>query len=462
MGGIRSTLAFSAMLLLAMVLAACGSSSAPSPTPRATAAVATATLTPTAQPSSEAPAATTTLTPTVQPSSEAPARESPAALASRLAEESMTFLTTFTRDLSPRASGTEQERTAAEFLVEEFEAMGYRAKLQPFSFDLISSEALVMTQATEESEEFQSIPLTRSGMGRVSGVLANVGRGFEEDLPPGGLDGRIALIQRGVISFEEKVTRVANAGALAAVVFNNRAGLFRGSLTNEAGIPAIAISGDSGEAILELMAEGNVQAAVSVTQDTITSQNVIAEKPGSSDDSVVVLGGHHDTVPDVPGANDNGSGIATLITVAREVSESTYPFTLRFMGFGSEELGLLGSRSYVESLSAEERADIVAMLNFDALAAGDIMGVVGDSGLVSMVLEYGKEQGFDLERSFVPANASSDHASFQRAGIPVVFFLDQDFSRLHTPEDRLELVDPQSMGTFAAVAIALLDLLAGR
>ena len=114
----------------------------------------------------------------------------------------------------------------------------------------------------------------------------------------------------------------------------------------------------------------------------------------------MVLGGHYDTVPDVPGANDNGSGIATLLVIAREVSEISYPFTLRIIAFGSEELGLEGSRFYVDSLSPEEQKGTVAMLNFDALGSGEVLGVLGTFDLTTPVLQAAEENDIDAERRF--------------------------------------------------------------
>ena len=175
----------------------------------------------------------------------------------------------------------------------------------------------------------------------------------------------------------------------------------------------------------------------------------------------MVLGGHYDTVPDVPGANDNGSGIATLLVITREVSEISYPFTLRIIAFGSEELGLEGSRFYVDSLSPEEQKGTVAMLNFDALGSGEVLGVLGTFDLTTPVLQAAEENDIDAERRFnLGRDFGSDHSSFQRVGIPVVFFLADDFFRIHTPEDRLEFVQPELMGNAAALAIALLDILA--
>lgn len=445
--------------LLALVLAACGSTSTASQATQATAVPDLARSTSTAVPPRASPTPTTAPVATATPRSASRAftHAAAAALAPRLAAEAMDFLTTFTEQLSPRASGTDEERAAADFLAARLEAMGYETRLQPFTIDLPSSRV----RMGPEAQEVRSFPLTQSASGTVSSLLVDVGGAFEGDVPSQGLDGKIALVKRGETTFEEKVGRVADAGAVAAVIYNNADGPFRGAMLTPGRIPAVSISSESGQAILDLMAGGEIEVTVSVALELRDSQNVIAEKPGTAGDgTVVVLGGHYDTVPNVPGANDNGSGIATLVTIAGKLADKSYPFTMRFIGFGSEELGLLGSRFYVDSLSPEEQDSTVLMLNFDALAAGGAFGVLGEFDLTAKAMEYGREVGIDIERRFTLSGGSSDHASFQDAGIPVVFFFDDDFSRIHTSDDRLALVPAQQMGNAAVLAMFLTDSLA--
>ena len=74
--------------------------------------------------------------------------------------------------------------------------------------------------------------------------------------------------------------------------------------------------------------------------------------------------------------------------------------------------------------------------------------------------QIGEENGVRVEHRFGVAGASSDHASFSEAGIPVAFFVADDISRIHTSQDRLEFVQPKLMGESAALGIALLDILA--
>jgi Zn-dependent M28 family amino/carboxypeptidase len=213
------------------------------------------------------------------------------------------------------------------------------------------------------------------------------------------------------------------------------------------------------------MAGGEITATVSVVIEAHDSRNVIAELPGTADDGrVVVLGGHYDTVADTQGADDNGSGIATLITLAREVSQTQFPFTVRFIAFGSEEVGLFGSKHYVGSLSSDERQSIIAMLNFDVPGSGSVLEAIGSADLVDQAMQYADEHGLAVERgtSLELEGATSDHAPFSEVGIPVLFFPADDLSRINSPDDTIEFVNPELLGTAAALGLALLDSLAGR
>ncbi len=336
-------------------------------------------------------------------------------------------------------------------------------ELQPFTVDRFSTDPPTLLLQAPERRSIQGTPMRLSGLGAASGTMVDVGRAFAGDVPADGLEGKIALIERGIITFEQKISRVAEAGALAAVVYNNEPGGFGGQLGIQANIPAISISRESGADIKELMTGGEVTATVSVVIEASDSRNVIAELPGSSDDGrVVVLGGHYDTVPDTQGANDNGSGIAALITIARHISQMQFPFTVRFIAFGSEEIGLFGSRHYVGSLTEEERGSIIAMLNFDVPGSGEVVEAIGSADLVTQVTDYADEHDLAVEQgtSLELEGATSDHAPFSDAGIPTVFFPADDISRINSPADTLEFVEQELMGIAAVLGLALLDSLA--
>jgi len=431
--------------LLALLSAACGTSVAPTdaaiePSPSAAAAA------PASSPSSSATA-------TARTEQRVPA----------LRDTAWGYLVTLTNDHSPRESASGEELAAAEYLKAQFEALGYESRLQEFSFESVVTLRPFLEAGGVVATSTSAFPLTFSGAGDATARLVYAGKGFDEDLAGIDLEGAIVLFERGVLTFEEKVSRAADAGAAGVVVFNNDDGPFRGTLSNQADIPAISLSRERGLELVDALAAGDVTATLAVSYETLHSRNVVVEKPALGGGAAsVVLGGHYDTVPGVPGANDNGSGIATLLAMAEAVKDVPYPFVLRFIAFGSEELGLLGSKEYVASLTAEEREAVVAILNFDALGTSSAPGILASDDLAERVERLADALDIGLVRHFGLGNSSSDHAPFADAGIPFVFFLGDDFSRIHTAEDTLDHVDRALMDSAARLAIALLDDLAGR
>jgi len=373
----------------------------------------------------------------------------------------------FLEELGPRESATAQEAVAAEYLQDRFQESGYETEIQRFTIEDLALAGMGLRLDLPDPEEFAALPLERSGLGDVSGILTSVGLAMPRDLPVGGLEGRIAFAKRGVITFQAKAENIFAAGAVGLVIYNNVFGPFRGVLATQPDFPVISISRNDGEAIEDLLADSEIKALITLTTKDLPSQNVIAEKKGPGE-SVVVLGGHYDSVPGIAGANDNASGAAVLVTLARMLADVDLPFTIRIVPFGSEELGLLGSRFYVESLSENELENTKAMLNFDALGTGSGVSVFGDGDITALVSDIGDQVNVDVAVTLGLKGGSSDFASFWEAGVPYMMFFGDDVSRIHTERDTLEFVQAEMLGGAAAVAAALLqsqefaDLIASR
>ena len=133
------------------------------------------------------------------------------------------------------------------------------------------------------------------------------------------------------------------------------------------------------------------------------------------------------------------------------------PFTVRFIPFGSEELGLLGSGAYIDSLTDEEVARIAAMMNFDTLATGSELNILGARKFTSLGIDLGQSLDIPVARTSSPVGSSSDHATFEREGIPVIMFTAPDFSRIHTEQDTMEFVQADLLGDSARLALAMLQ-----
>ena len=440
----RHRLGLGFLTLLAVLLAACSGSFV---TPIAIVPIATPTAI-TADPATLPPGPSASATPM--------AEATPAPL-TRLSETAFAYLKELTDNHSPRESATDEELAAAKYLASLFESMGFSVEIQPFTVESVSEERSGLTVGGTGGGRLAGIPMNRSAPGEVSGILVPVGLAFDQDIPAQGLEGSIALAQRGIITFEEKVRQATNAGAIGVVVYNNAPGNFTGTLGSTSSIPVIGIAQEDGRRLERLISAGQVTAMLTVAVDVRSSQNVIAEKTGPGPE-VVVLGGHYDTIADIPGATDNGAGIAVLLTIAQELQEKSLPFGLRIIAFGSEELGLVGSRFYVDSLSTEEQRQLLAMLNFDALGNGRTTQVQGSSQLTGQVANIGDSADIAVMRVGGVAGASSDHASFNRIFTPNIMFASDDFSQIHTPNDTLNIVEPRLLGDAAALGIALLEV----
>ena len=453
----------SAMLaVIATVIAACGD--APDD--------ASAASSPTAQPVATAaaapqPTAVAEPSPTVAPTAtavvETPTPFPPNSEVERLAEKGMELLTRFTEEYSPRQSGTDGERAAAEFIGGYLEDLGYLVEYQPVEVEHIPWGGEFVSLTGDGRPDLRAIPLSMTGTGDVTGPLVYIGKAFNDEFPEEGLDGAIALIERGEITFEVKVNRAASAGALAAIIYNSERGNFRGALQSDGPIPAASLSREQGEEVLRLLEdEPGLQARVKIETVLLDSQNVIAELDDQVDEcGVVVLGGHYDSVADTEAAGDNGTGVVSLLVMAEELAKAhsegeSLPFAVRLVFFGVEEIGLYGSRHYVDELSGDEREEIAAMLNFDAMGKGDA-SMEGSAALADIAVEFAKDNGIALGRSPVTEGFGSDHASFLAVDIPALFFFGDDFSIINSPDDVLEEVDPSIMGTHMAVSLGMLQ-----
>ena len=453
----------SAMLaVIAVAVAACGDASddASVASPPTVQPVATATVAP-------QPAAAREPTPTVAPTptvvAETPTPYPPNPEVERLAERGMELLTRFTEEYSPRQSGTDGERAAAEFIGGYLEDLGYRVEYQPVEVEHIPWGDEFVSLAGEGRPELRAIPLSMTGMGDVTGPLVWVGKAFNDEFPEEGLDGAIALIERGEITFEVKVNRVAAAGAIAAIIYNSESGNFRGALQSDGPIPVVSLSREQGEEVLRLLEdEPELEARVRIQTVLLDSQNVIAELDDQVDEcGVVVLGGHYDSVADTEAAGDNGTGVVSLLIMAEEIARAhaegePLPFAVRLVFFGVEEIGLYGSRHYVDELSEDEREEVTAMLNFDAMGKGDA-SMEGSAVLANIAAEFAEDSGIALGRRQSARGFGSDHASFLAVDIPALFFYGDDFSIINSPDDVLEEVEPVIMGTHMAVGLGMLQ-----
>jgi aminopeptidase S len=172
----------------------------------------------------------------------------------------------------------------------------------------------------------------------------------------------------------------------------------------------------------KLDAAGYTSTIQQFTSSGRTGYNLIADWPGGDTNQVVMAGSHLDSVSSGPGINDNGSGSAAVLETALAVSRAGLQPTkhLRFAWWGAEELGLVGSRYYVNNLSSTNRAKISGYLNFDMIGSPNPGYFVydDDPAIEKTFKDYYAGLGIATEIE-TEGDGRSDHAPFKSAGVPV-------------------------------------------
>ena len=354
-----------------------------------------------------------------------------------------------------RAAGSLGHIMSANYIAQKLLAVGYKVELIPFEFtkyDQMRDATLKVNETSlKDKEEFNVMTFSPSGSLAQAEVVAidlELGEGNtstsgceKEDFTEA-VSGKVALIQRGSCSFQQKAQNAQKAGAVAAMIFNQgneetRKELFGGTLSGDAeiSIPVLSLPYALGVELSE-KTDVKIEIAAETKVETKTTYNVVAETPGGRTDNVVMLGSHLDSVPEGPGLNDNGSGSAGILDVALRImpvldASSQKYNKLRFSWWSAEEVGLIGSSRYVDSLSADQKANIALYLNFDMIASPNYMlGVFDGDG--SSHGQTGPEGSDAIERLFemhfglsgdksvaVEMSGRSDYAPFAEVGIPV-------------------------------------------
>lgn len=348
----------------------------------------------------------------------------------------MAHLKVLAGDIGIRASGTDGEKRAAEYIAQSLRDSGYQVAVEPFTFDLrYDNSAVRLTDGN-----VKALALTGSPEVEARGPLVAAGTGRPEDFGLRDVKGKIVILDRGVVPFAQKAANAFGAGAIGVIVVNNEDGQFRGTLGDaKVTIPVVAVERTERARLMSLAQSGSVATVVSAAGSKQTpSQNVVGRNGETCE---AYLGAHYDSVPEGPGANDNASGASMLLELARTQKRAG----LCVVAFGAEEYGLWGSQAYIKQHGV---AGIRFVLNFDMVARVSGAQVVGDPNLQEKILAMLKQAGkTGFRAGQFPPFATSDHASFVSAGVPAVTFYAGDDPQIHQPGDNLSNVDRASVET---------------
>jgi Zn-dependent M28 family amino/carboxypeptidase len=341
-----------------------------------------------------------------------------------------------------RAVGTPGYDASLDYVVGKLRDKGFDVQTAQFDARVFHSDP---GSVTVDDQTFEAHALEFSLATPLDGVHGSLVPAPVEDSPgctasdydnlP--VSGAVVLVDRGGCPFSQKEDAAVQRGAVALIVADNVAGGRMGGTLGEntdVKIPVVSVSKADGA---QLRAKSGLT-TVKLKADTkaVHARNVIAQTKTGSTSNVVMAGAHLDSVPEGPGINDNGSGVAAVLETALQLGSSPkVRNAVRFGFWGAEELGLVGSRRYIQSLDVNALKDIALYLNFDMLASpnpgyftydGDLSlppdkrgsPVVpeGSAGIERSLVAYLKSAGkTGQDTSF---DGRSDYDGFTLAGIP--------------------------------------------
>jgi len=203
-------------------------------------------------------------------------------------------------------------------------------------------------------------------------------------------------------------------------------------------------------------------------------RNVIATLNGTdqNSDAIFVLCAHFDTIGDSPGANDDGSGIASMLSIANILSKYTFNHTIRFVATSGEEVGLYGSNDYSRK-AYERNENIVGVLNIDTIGnttakGGNVVYLLKperSEWMSSIIKDLSQTYYEFINLSVLPIkNRNNDQRSFLNYGYDVVQFvqLARGNYPLHTPRDTIEKVNLTYLAKVTKLMLATAVELADR
>jgi aminopeptidase YwaD len=364
--------------------------------------------------------------------------------------------------IGPRAAGSREDQAALRVIADRMKALGLDCKVEEFKFTESIIEEWSLSVA---GSEIPSIPCvsTPSSRGNISAPIIDVGYGTDEEMV--GVEGKIVLARIGKIHESFKAEKARERGAVGALFFAEEEewGIYTGRLRYPRGrMPAFCISSFDGRR-LSALARSGTKAVMSVTAGFKESvgRNLLAESAGTEDEYVIVTA-HRDSRPHSPGANDNVSGGAVMMEVARGIASKRKGRSVLFISTDAEEYGLCGSVYHVETRKAR-LSKYAAEVNLDSMGQGTPHVVERDRAgalsprLNALVVQVGREMGSRVKkRSF---QNGSDCDPFMQAGVDACWIRGFPNTSFNSTTDTFEKLDYQFMSMIAKLSQKVIEKL---
>lgn len=378
-----------------------------------------------------------------------------------------------------RYAGSTADDETVRYLQNEFQRFGLEVECETFKALCFEERKTELTITVPERRRLKSRAMAFSAATPLDGVtaeLVHVGkrRYAEEDI-----SGKIAIFDRDPVvekdSYWEEVNELARGGVVAAIMANYKPWIFISTL--ESGffdvekrllpitpkpIPAVVISSADALYLYDQLKRGEVivQLVVDSTVGERETANVRAILRGTElENEKIIVCGHHDSEGTI-GANDNGSGLAVMLEIARVLSKYRPRRTIEFLATGAEEVSSIGSWHYCET-HKDELKNIRAVINVDMVGVGGDLYLIKEGKWPDKILKtppwlynFVSNIAENLKyktRLGVCELGTSDEGRFLDAGVPALFVWKPGDEYYHSPQDVPERVDPNTLKVVAEI-----------
>lgn len=374
-------------------------------------------------------------------------------------------------DIGPRPDASEANHRCIDYVEAGLQAAGLTVDRLPLTFPVLNDVRTAVTVTEPYPMEVMSIGHLRTGVTPEHGIeapLVSVGKLLPRDLVDVDLRGKIALAfedtpfegeQRDSICyFGERVRRAHEHGAVALVFADYRTdGLIMtwGIEQGLAPIPCLAINYPDFDRLRHLTVRGEARARVTVTatiddgRSDVLSSLAQADRPDAP--TIALIGTHTDTVPTCTGANDNGSGLALLIELARVLTADARRPNVLYVATTGEEAGSIGAEAFARSRADWLRTNVDLAIAFDQIGGTEVfLSAHGSPLLNGALIRAAEENGYLLRRDDAPGlgfrTGLSDVQPFASLGIPSAYLggWTQD-PVYHTAADQPGRTSPNSL-----------------
>lgn len=370
-----------------------------------------------------------------------------------------------------RFVGTEGDRRAREYVTRSFRELGLDVRETPIEVPGFEDRGAKVVLCAD-GREFGAIPAYFSAPTPEEGIEAEpvfCGSGSEEDFAGKDVDGRIVVLRESTTGYAlfwlgTFAKRAFDKGALGLICIHPCAFPYRMSMESgncsipnrfEADrLPAVCISAVDGLTLMHAMGagQGKVKLVSHVRVNTAKSSVVSGfqygtELPGER----VGICGHRDNgYP--PGANDNLSGTATMMEIARICKGRKFKRTLEFISSTAEEGVTAGICEYVRQHEDDLRKNMIAFFDLDMFAGGGRMQMVDtglwpdcapirhDENMMRMVEQAAEDLGYDVGRMTATWGVA-ESGRLLAIGVPAVWFWRPDDQYYHSANETVENLD---------------------